>query len=50
MLAVGKELFGAVLNVKLESGTSKTIMDDFKFIPDEVVIKKNDWNPDNKAA
>ena len=40
MLAVGKELFGATLNVKLESGTGETIMDDFKFIPEEVVMKK----------
>ena len=40
MLAVGKELFGATLNVKLESGTGETIMDDFKFIPEEVVLKK----------
>ena len=50
MLAVGKEMFGATLNVKLESSSGETIMDDFKFIPDEVVIKKKDWNPDNKAA
>ena len=40
MLAVGKELFGATLNVKLECGTGETIMDDFKFIPEEVVMKK----------
>lgn len=50
MLAVGKELFGATLNVKLESRTGKTIMDDFKFIPEEVVMKKKDWNPDKRVA
>ena len=50
MLAVGKELFGATLNVKLESGTGKTIMDDFKFIPAEVVMKKKDWNPEKRVA
>ena len=50
MLAVGKELFGATLNVKLESGTGKTIMDDFKFIPEEVVMKKKDWNPEKRVA
>ena len=46
MLAVGKELFGATLNVKLESRTGKTIMDDFKFIAEEVVMKKKDWKPE----
>ena len=50
MLAVGKELFGATLNVKLESRTGKTIMDDFKFIPEEVVMKKKDWNPEKRVA
>ena len=50
MVAVGKELFGASLNVKLESGTGKTIMDDFKFIPEEVVMKKKDWNPEKRVA
>jgi hypothetical protein len=50
MVAVGKELFGATLNVKLESGTGKTIMDDFKFIPEEVVMKKKDWNPEKRVA
>ena len=40
MLAVAKEMFNATLNIKLERGTGETIMDDFKFIPDEVVMKK----------
>ena len=50
MVAVGKELFGATLNVKLESRTGKTIMNDFKFIPEEVVMKKKDWNPEKRVA
>ena len=50
MVAVGKELFGATLNVKLESRTGKTIMDDFKFISEEVVMKKKDWNPEKRVA
>ena len=50
MVAVGKELFGATLNVKLESSTGKTIMNDFKFIPEEVVMKKKDWNPEKRVA
>ena len=50
MVAVGKELFGATLNVKLESRTGKTIMGDFKFIPEEVVMKKKDWNPEKRLA
>ena len=40
MLAVGKDMFDATLNIKLESRTGKTIMGDFKFIPEEVVMKK----------
>ena len=40
MLAVAKEMFNATLNINLERGTGETIMDDFKFIPDEVVMKK----------
>ena len=40
MVAVGKDMFNASLNIKLESGTGETIMDDFKFIPEEVVMKK----------
>ena len=40
MLAVGKDMFNATLNIKLESSSGETIMDDFKFIPEEVVMKK----------
>ena len=50
MLAVGKEMFGATLNVKLESSSGETIMDDFKFIPEEVVMKKKGWQQEKKAA
>ena len=50
MLAVGKDMFGATLNVKLESSSGETIMDDFKFIPEEVVMKKKGWSSEKKAA
>ena len=50
MLAVGKEMFGAALNVKLESSSGETIMDDFKFVPEEVVMKKKVWSSEKKAA
>ena len=50
MLVVGKEMFGATLNVKLESSSGETIMDDFKFIPEEVVMKKKDWSPVKQTA
>lgn len=40
MLAVGKDMFNASLNIKLESRTGESVMDDFKFIPEEVVMKK----------
>ena len=50
MLAVGKEMFGATLNVKLESSSGETIMDDFKFVSEEVVMKKKVWQPAKKAA
>ena len=50
MLAVGKEMFGATLNVKLESSSGETIMDDFKFVPEEVVMKKKVWSSEKKAA
>ena len=50
MVAVGKEMFDANLNIKLESGTGETIMDDFKFIPEEVVMKKKGWSSVKKAA
>ena len=50
MVAVGKEMFNATLNIKLESSSGETIMDDFKFIPEEVVMKKKDWYSEKKAA
>ena len=50
MLSVAKEMFGATLNIKFESGTGETIMDDFKFIPEEVVMKKKGWQQEKKAA
>ena len=50
MLAVGKEMFGATLNVKLESSSGETIMDDFKFIPEEVIMKKKVWSSETKAT
>ena len=50
MLAVGKEMFDATLNIKLESSSGETIMDDFKFIPEEVVMKKKGWKPEKMAA
>ena len=50
MLAVGKEMFDATLNIKLEKGTGETIMDDFKFIPEEVVMKKKGWQQEKMAA
>ena len=50
MLAVGKEMFGSTLNIKFEKGTGETIMDDFRFIPEEVVMKKKGWYPEKKAA
>ena len=50
MLAIGKEMFDATLNIKLESGTGETIMDDFKFIPEEVVMNKKGWSSVKQAA
>ena len=50
MLAVAKEMFDATLNIKLERGTGETVMDDFKFIPEEVVMKKKGWKPVKMAA
>ena len=50
MLAVGKEMFDATLNIKLESSSGETIMGDFKFIPEEVVMKKKVWCSVKKAA
>ena len=50
MLSVAKDMFGANLNIKLESSSGKTIMGDFKFLPEEVVMKKKGWYPEKKAA
>ena len=50
MLVVAKEMFDATLNIKLESSLGETIMDDFKFIPEEVVMKKKGWQQEKKAA
>ena len=50
MLAVAKDMFGANLNIKLESSSGETIMDDFKFVPEEVVMKKKDCYSEKKAA
>ena len=50
MLVVGKEMFGATLNVKLESSLGETIMDDFKFIPEEVIMKRKVWGSEKNAA
>ena len=50
MLSVAKDMFNANLNIKLECSSGETILDDFKFIPEEVVMKKKDWYPEKKAA
>ena len=50
MLKVAKEMFDANLNIKLESSSGETILDDFKFIPEEVIMKKKVWCPEKKAA
>ena len=50
MLSVAKDMFGANLNIKLESSSGKSVMGDFKFIPEEVVMKKKDWYSEKKAA
>ena len=50
MVAIGKDMFNATLNIKLESSSGETIMDDFKFVPEEVVMKKKVWQPAKKAA
>ena len=50
MLSVAKEMFGANLNIKLECSSGETIMDDFKFVPEEVVMKKKGWQQEKKAA
>jgi hypothetical protein len=43
-------MFGATLNVKLESSSGETIMGGFKFIPEEVIMKKKVWQQEKKAA
>ena len=50
MIAVAKEMFDATLNIKLESSSGETIMDDFKFIPEELVMKKKGWSSVKQAA
>ena len=50
MLDVAKEVFDATLNIKVESSSGETIMDDFKFIPEEVVMKKKGWGSKKMAA
>ena len=50
MLAVAKEMFDATLNIKVESSSGETIMDGFKFIPEEVVMKKKGWRQEKMAA
>ena len=50
MLSVAKEMFSANLNIKLESSSGKSVMGDFKFIPEEVVMKKKYWQQEKKAA
>ena len=50
MLSVAKDMFGANLNTKLESSSGETILDDFKFVPEEVVMKKKGWYQEKKVA
>ena len=50
MLSVAKDMFGANLNIKLESSSGKSVMGDFKFVPEEVVMKKKDWYPEKRVA
>ena len=50
MLSVAKDMFGANLNIKLESSSGETILDDFKFVPEEVVMKKKGWYQEKKVA
>ena len=50
MIAVAKEMFEATLNIKLESSSGETIMGGFKFVPEEVVMKKKVWQQEKKAA
>ena len=50
MLAIAKDMFDATLNIKLESSSGETIMDDFKFISEEVVMKKKGWSSVKNTA
>ena len=50
MLDVAKEMFDATLNIKVESSSGETVMDDFKFIPEEIVMKKKGWGSVKQAA
>ena len=50
MLEVAMEMFNAKLNIKLESGSGETVLDGFKFIAEEVVMKKKGWNQKKNAA
>ena len=50
MLSVAKDMFGANLNIKLECSSGETVLNDFKFIPEEVVMKKKGWKPEKMAA
>ena len=50
MLVVAKEMFNANLNIKLECSSGETILDDFKFIPEEVIMKKKGWKQEKMAA
>ena len=50
MLEVATEMFNAKLNIKLESGSGETVLDGFRFIAEEVVMKKKGWNQKKNAA
>ena len=50
MIAIAKEMFDATLNIKVESSSGETVMDDFKFIPEEIVMKKKGWKAEKMAA
>ena len=50
MLSVAKDMFGANLNIKLESGSDKSVMGDLKFVSEEVVMKKKGWYSEKKLA
>ena len=50
MLEVATEMFNAKLNIKLENGSGETVLDGFRFIAKEVVMKKKGWNQKKNAA